>query len=98
MSYIADDRVQQMYAVRNANIKCVESLIANGADVNLINNKPKVTSMLGPLIDSIRSLHPNSRHSYNTMIDIFDLLLDSGADVNKPCHRDQRTLSCMQRT
>ena len=63
--------------------------------VNLINNKPNVTyrttGVLGPLIDSIRSLHPKSPHSYNTMMDIFDLLLDSGADVNIPCHLQNRT-------
>ena len=90
-----DECTALMYAVRNANIKCVESLIASGADVNLINNKPNVTyrttGVLGPLIDSIKLLRPKSPHSYNTMMDIFDLLLDSGADVNKPCHRDQRT-------
>ena len=80
-----------MYAVRNSNIQCVKCLIANGADVNLINDKPKrkvsdiKTGVLGPLIDSIKLLHPDSRYSYNTMMGIFDLLLDSGADVNKPC-------------
>ena len=31
-----------MYAVWNANIKCVKILIAIGADVNLINDQPKV--------------------------------------------------------
>ena len=78
-----------MYAVLNANIKCVKCLIANEADVNLINNKPNVihmtTVVTGPLIDSINLLHPSSRHSYNTMMGIFDVLLGSGADVNKPC-------------
>ena len=90
-----DECTALMYAVSNANIKCVESLIASGADVNLINDKPNVTyrttGVLGPLIDSIKLLRPNSPHSYNTMMGIFDLLLDSGADVNKPCYRDQRT-------
>ena len=90
-----DECTALMYAVRNANIKCVESLIASGADVNLINDKPNVTytpaCMLGPLIDSIKLLHPNSPHSYNTMMGIFDLLLNSGADVNKPCQRHNRT-------
>ena len=81
-----------MYAVSNANIECVKCLIANGADVNLINDNPNVTNiMLGPLIDSIQLLRPNSPHSYNTMMSIFDALLDSGADVNKPCHRHIRT-------
>ena len=78
-----------MYAVSNANIKCVKCLIANRADVNLTNDKPKVShttrGVTGPLIDSIKLMHPNSLHSYNTMMGIFDVLLNSGADVNKPC-------------
>ena len=84
-----------MYAVRNANIKCVKCLIAIGADVNLINDKPSVrhmiTKLTGPLIDSINLLHPRSRHSYNTIVGIFDVLLKSGADVNKPCVLKNRT-------
>ena len=78
-----------MYAVWNANIKCVKCLIAHGADVNLINDQPKVShttrGVTGPLIDSIKLLNPNSFYSYNTMMGIFYALLDSGADVNKPC-------------
>ena len=84
-----------MHAVRNANIKCVNSLIAIGADVNLINDNPNVRDMItkltGPLIDSINLLHPNSRHPYNTMMGIFDVLLESRADVNKPCVLQNRT-------
>ena len=78
-----------MYAVRNANIKCVKCLIANGADVNLINNKPSVLDM-NPgvaLNDSITLLNPEYPGTYNTMMSIFDLLLDSGADVNKPSYK-----------
>ena len=79
-----------MYAVSNVNIKCVKSLIANRANVNLINDQHTAGDN-GALIDSIRLLDPNSRHSYNTMMGIFDLLLDSGADVNKPCFHNNRT-------
>ena len=89
------------YAVQNANVKCVKSLIANRADVNYMNNKyslqgsPNVTDMItdavSPLIDSIHLLHPNSPHSPDTMMDIFDILLDSGADVNQPCFDLRRT-------
>ena len=90
-----DECTALMYAVSNANINCVESLIASGADVNLINDKPNVTyrttGVLGPLIDSIKLLGPKSPHSYNTMMGIFDLLLDSGADVNIPCLYHNRT-------
>ena len=45
-------RTALMYAVQNANVKCVESLIANRADVNYMNNKysfqgrPNVTDMI----------------------------------------------------
>ena len=88
-----------IYAVQNASIKCVKTLISNGADVNLIrcgDSYPHIftggiTDSLGPLIDSINLLHPNSPHSYNTMMDIFDVLLDNGADVNQPCHNHKRT-------
>ena len=79
-----------MYAVSNANPNCVKCLIANGADLNLINHQHTVGNN-GPLIDSIKLLNPKSRHSYNIMMGIFDLLLDSGADVNTPCHLQNRT-------
>ena len=84
-----------MYAVWNANIKCVKSLIASGADVNLKNDKPNVrhmtTRVTGPLIDSIKLLKPNSPYSYNTIVGIFDVLLKSGADVNQQCIYHNRT-------
>ena len=87
--------------MQNANVNCVESLITNGADVNHLVNKyslpdrPNVTDMIrcavSPLIDSINMLHPNSPNSPDTMMDIFDILLDSGADVNQPCFDLRRT-------
>ena len=81
-----------MYAVENANIKCVRSLIAEGADVNLNvderyrrnSDYVRLTDSIGPLIDSIQLLQPHTS-SYNTRMEIFDLLLENGADVNKPC-------------
>ena len=48
-----------MYAVLNANIKCVKCLIASGADVNLINDNPNdIGIMNGPLFDSLRLMRP----------------------------------------
>ena len=79
-----------MYAVSNANIKCVKSLIANRANVNLMNDQLTADDN-GALIDSIRLLDPYYCHSYNTMMGIFDLLLNCGADVNKPCFHNNRT-------
>ena len=90
-----------MRAVQNANVKCVESLIANGADVNLMNNNillpwvPNLSEMMtdsvSPLIHSINMLHPNSQCSHDTVMEIFDILLESGADVNQPCFYQRRT-------
>ena len=84
-----------MRAVQNANVKCVESLIANGADVNLMKNKfihswgSNVSDMINysssPLIDSISMLRHNSQCSHDTMMKIIDILLENGADVNQPC-------------
>ena len=90
-----------MYAVNNANIKCVKTLIANGADANTFaiprrfQYIPAVTDMVNeevsPLIDAILLLHPNSQYPSDIMMEIFDALLDSVADVNKPCFYHNRT-------
>ena len=77
-------------AVKNANINCLKSLIANGAYVNITTDN-RHHRTVSPLINSIKNLHFNFRCSYDTMVNIFDILLDSGADVNQPCHRYQRT-------
>ena len=78
-----------MCAVQNENLKCVETLIANRADVNITCQDGPYNSV-NPLVASIERLHDNHR-SYKVMMDIFDLLLDSSADVNQPCHRYWRT-------
>ena len=89
-----------MYAVQNANLKCVEILIGNGADANIfastcgrqyIPTADMVTDVVSPLIDSINLLHPNSHCPSSIMLDIFDVLVDSVTDVNKPCRRYHRT-------
>ena len=85
---------QLKLAVQNANIECVEKLIANGADVYYISRRRlpehkdggikevKWSKMVTPLIHSIFLLHPKSPQPSNVMMDIFNLLLKSGADVN----------------
>ena len=50
----------------------------------------KSTSMVSPLIDSINLMHPESVCSSKIRKDIFDLLLDSGANVNQPCSENKR--------
>ena len=51
----------------------------------------KSTEMVSPLIDSINLMHPESVCPSNIRMDIFDLLLDSGVDVNQPCLEYNRT-------
>ena len=45
----------------------------------------KSTKMVSPLIDSINLMSPESVCSSNIWKDMFDLLLDSGVDINQPC-------------
>ena len=89
-----------MYAVQNANIKCVKTLIANGADINFLKitkssrrfdflDTEMITQMVSPLIDSVNLLHPKSHHSSDVMMDIVDVLLESGVDVNTPCDHER---------
>ena len=82
-------------AVQGANIERVEEMIASGTDVNLLsnqlihdepyNNLRHLPKLVSPLIDSINLLGPTSPHPSNVTMDIFDLLLNSGADLNQPC-------------
>ena len=94
------DNTALMYAVQSANINCVKTLIAHGADVNILGKRGKIrygtgtkmiTDMLSPLIDSINLLHPNCHYSSNIIMEIFDVLLDGGADVNRHCYHCRRT-------
>ena len=86
-----DGSTALLYAVQNANLKCVKSLIANGANVNLeddtypnYSNLSSSQQTLSPIVETIRRLQPDSEYSSIVMTDIFDLLLDNGVDVNKP--------------
>ena len=89
-----------MYAVLDKNIKCVQKLLENGADVNLMTDQCRYKSScikypshsrVSPLIASINLQGPKSLCSSNIMMYIFNLLLDSGADVNKCCPTYMRT-------
>ena len=72
-----------MYAVRHANINCLKCLIANGADVNIGDNKyqyftpgaPPQESC--PIITVMSMLYYRYNYQYKSLSeDIFDLLLD----------------------
>ena len=94
------ERTALMCAVHNANIKCVEYLIANGADVNVIGKKYYHDNLFGltgalnivvnPLISSI-SMMASTSHCSDVTMGIFDLLLKSGANVNRSCNLNKRT-------
>ena len=66
-----------LFAVAKGNLKCVKSLIRNGADINYVNEHST------PLITAIRMF---SYSTDKTCIEreIFDFLLESGADVKIP--------------
>ena len=88
-------------AVRDVNLKSVKSLLACGADANKFADPheskytPAVTDMVGevvsPLIVAIKLLHPKSQCPSDIMMEIFDVLVDSLADVNNSCRWYQRT-------
>ena len=79
-----------LYAVQNANINCLRCLIANRADVNIADGRfPRCfipwapSPQWTPLMQAIEKMsHDRSITVIN--VEIFDLLLDSGADVDKP--------------
>ena len=86
-----------LYAAQNANINCVRTLITNGADVNITtcNNYsqirryvcdggPKIKTQCSPLVVTLASLVDKRTQSTIITIEILDLLLESGADVNLP--------------
>ena len=74
------------YAVHNANINCVRTLIAYGADVNVAGPRwCSITRIVfpRPIVMAIQRLQPDSKQSSSIMTDIFDLLLDNGAHMHK---------------
>ena len=80
------------YAVRNANINCVRTLIAYGADVNIAGpqlNGRDDSCLWSPMVEAIFRLQFYSGPLSSIMKDIFDLLLDNGADIHKYSNWDK---------
>ena len=74
------------HAVRNANINCVRTLIANGADVNIAGLRWCASTFirfLSPIVLAIERLQRASKESTSIITGIFDLLLDNGAHIHK---------------
>ena len=92
-------------AVHDVNLKLVKALLANRAVANKfikpdgVKYLPAVTDMAGeelsPLIVAIKLLHPKSQCSSDIMMEIFDGLVNSVADVNKLCPFLGEHPSCM---
>ena len=70
------DYTALMYAVANANINCLRFLITHGKEVITDRHKRNL------IILAINELQDHSIQSPITMTEIFDLLLNNGADVN----------------
>ena len=80
-----------VYAVRHANINCLKCLIATGADLDKGDDGhghsvPQAPPQQWfPINEAIQVLGHGYQHtSANVHADIFDLLLDSKVEVNKP--------------
>ena len=87
-----DGSTALLYAVNNANLKCVKSLVANGAKVNLegssclkCSTNTNTIRTLNLITAANKLLQHDSIYPSGIMSDIFDLLLDNGIDINKPC-------------
>ena len=75
-----------MHAVHAGNIKCLQCLITHQADLDMGCDRWH-SFYSTPLIDSIQLQYSNTPHiDRDVMRNIFDLLLSSGADINKPCN------------
>ena len=79
-----------MCAVHNANLNCIRRLISYGANMNLgvepfqyplDHDTPSC-----PLVGTMQRMLPRSSHSTIIMRGIFDLLLESGVNINITCN------------
>ena len=70
------DYTALMYAVENANINCLRFLITHGEEVITDNHK------INLILLAVNGLQDHSKQSPIIMTEIFDFLLDNGADVN----------------
>ena len=74
-------RTALMHAVQNANINCLKCLIANGAIVNISNDRHQYDVLAKPpqkqsaILEAIRMVSLNNKQT-SVNEDIFDLLLD----------------------
>ena len=97
-----------LFAVARGNLKCVKCLIRNRADINYVRNPPRTENkpiMLSPLMAAITLFHRQS-DTLSISWEIFNFLLESGADVNKPdCFKrtplmhaaDMRAFKCIEK-
>ena len=100
-SLYRDQLFALLYAVNNGDLKWVKALLEDGADANtffelyVFRYMPVDTDPVkeegSPLSAAIKSVYSKSQCSSDIMPKIFDVLLDSMADVNKPCPRTYRT-------
>ena len=77
------ERTAVIHAVRNANINCLKRLITHGADVNIESDRygrGRISQPWTAIMVAIENIIEN-KSAIN--VDIFYLLLDGGADVNK---------------
>ena len=87
-----DGSTALLYAINNANLKCVAYLVGYGAEVNLEGSSclkcctnTYIMRPLNLITAANKLLRHDSTYPSGIMSDIFDLLLDSGIEINKPC-------------
>ena len=77
-------RTALVHAVRNANINCVKCLVANGADINILNDNYQYIVRGSPpqkssaILEAIWMMHSDCNFT-SAYKDIFDLLLDNSS-------------------